>query len=189
LTKVFQPCFIASAAELLKSGGKITQEAIASLADASQGWVSKFFAGLGGWRVWRQIITSLLKASYRTSNNFEEALENLSDDERWIAQDCLRELVAAFEDDPKGVAEAVAATAIGYGAEAWARILAAADRVVVARLLGLMAIVCPGWVRKGVQKALSEDGNPQFSSVNAIMNAMGYRLAPQKLQTSAHAPQ
>jgi predicted XRE-type DNA-binding protein len=35
-------------AKLLKSGGKLTQEAIASLADVSQGWVSKFFAGLGG---------------------------------------------------------------------------------------------------------------------------------------------
>jgi hypothetical protein len=34
------------------------------------------------------------------------------------------------------VVEAVAATAIGFGSWAWARILAAADRVVVARLLG-----------------------------------------------------
>ena len=42
------------------------------------------------------------------------------------------------------------ATAIGFGGEAWARILQAADRVVVARLLGLMAIVCPGWVAEGV---------------------------------------
>jgi hypothetical protein len=74
----------------------------------------------------------------------------LSDDERWIAQDWLRELVAAFEDDPQGVAEAVAATALGFGGEAWARILAAADRVVVARLLGMMAIVCPGWVAEEV---------------------------------------
>jgi hypothetical protein len=39
-------------AKLLKDGGKLTQEAIASLADVSQGWVSKFFAGLGGWRIW-----------------------------------------------------------------------------------------------------------------------------------------
>jgi hypothetical protein len=38
-------------ARLGKSGGKITQDAIASLADVSQGWVSKFFAGLDGWRV------------------------------------------------------------------------------------------------------------------------------------------
>jgi DNA-binding phage protein len=35
-----------------------------------------------------------------------------------------------------------------------------------------------------LQKALSENGNPQFSSVNAILNAMGYRLTPQKLERS-----
>ena len=34
---------------------------------------------------------------------------------------------------------------------------------------------------KGVQKALSENGNPALSSINAIMHAMGYRLTPQKL--------
>jgi transcriptional regulator with XRE-family HTH domain len=140
-------------AKLLKDGGKITQDAIASLADVSQGWISKFFTGMGGWRVWRQIITSLLKASYRTSNNFETALESLSDDERWIAQDWLRELVAAFEDDPQGVAESVAAKALGYGAEAWARILQAADRVVVAKLLGCMASFLPEWVGDGLVEA------------------------------------
>jgi hypothetical protein len=48
-------------AKLAKDGGKIAQDAIADLADVSQGWVSKFFAGLGGWRVWRKIITSCLK--------------------------------------------------------------------------------------------------------------------------------
>ena len=38
-----------------------------------------------------------------------------------------------------------------------------------------------GLSRKGVQKALSENGNPEFASVNAIMHAMGYRLIPRKL--------
>ena len=38
-----------------------------------------------------------------------------------------------------------------------------------------------GLSRKGVQKALSEKGNPALASVNAIMHAMGYRLSPQKL--------
>ena len=38
--------------------------------------------------------------------------------------------------------------------------------------------------RKGVQKALSEDGHPKFESVNAILHAMGYWLAPRKLQSS-----
>ncbi len=38
-----------------------------------------------------------------------------------------------------------------------------------------------GMTRKGVQKALSEDGHPKFESVNAILHALGYRLVPQKL--------
>lgn len=40
---------------------------------------------------------------------------------------------------------------------------------------------------KGVQKALSENRNPQFGSVNAIMHALGYRLTAQKLPSSNHA--
>jgi probable addiction module antidote protein len=61
---------------------------------------------------------------------------------------------------------------------------------IVSRVKGVTQIAeVSGLSRKGLQKALSESGNPQFSSVNAIMHAMGYRLTPQKLQTSAHAPQ
>jgi hypothetical protein len=43
----------------------------------------------------------------------------------------------------------VAAMALAYGAEAWGRILQAADRVVVAELLGLMLVVVPSWGRGG----------------------------------------
>jgi probable addiction module antidote protein len=54
---------------------------------------------------------------------------------------------------------------------------------IVSRIKGVSFIAeTSGLSRKGVQKALSEDGNPKFESVNAIMHAMGYRLAPQKLQ-------
>jgi probable addiction module antidote protein len=54
---------------------------------------------------------------------------------------------------------------------------------VVCRIKGISLIAeASGLSRKGVQKALSEDGNPKFESVNAIMHAMGYRLTPQKLQ-------
>jgi len=56
---------------------------------------------------------------------------------------------------------------------------------VVCRLKGLSQVAeTSGLSRKGVQKALSEDGNPKFETVNALMHAMGYRLAPQKLQAS-----
>jgi probable addiction module antidote protein len=53
---------------------------------------------------------------------------------------------------------------------------------IVGRVKGLTAIAeSSGLSRKGVQKALSENGNPQFGSINAIMRAMGYRLTPEKL--------
>jgi hypothetical protein len=87
---------------------------------------------------------------YLLKINFNHHDSSLTDDEWWIAQECFGELDAAFDDDPQGMVEAVAAIALGFGAKAWARILAGADRVVVARLLGMMAIVCPGCLREGV---------------------------------------
>jgi len=53
---------------------------------------------------------------------------------------------------------------------------------VVSRVKGVRCIAeTSGLSRKGVQKALSEEGHPKFESVSAILRAMGYRLAPQKL--------
>jgi probable addiction module antidote protein len=53
---------------------------------------------------------------------------------------------------------------------------------IVSRLKGVTQIAqVSGLSRKGVQKALSENGNPQLGSINAIMHAMGYRLTAQKL--------
>jgi hypothetical protein len=40
----------------------------------------------------------------------------------------------------------MAARTLAYGAEAWGRILAGCDRVVVAELLGLVVAVVPEWV-------------------------------------------
>ncbi len=56
----------------------------------------------------------------------------------------------------------------------------------IARVKGVTALSLEtGITRNGIQKALSENGNPRFESINAIMNAMGYRLTPQRLD--AHA--
>ena len=38
-----------------------------------------------------------------------------------------------------------------------------------------------GMTRQGLQKALSNKGNPRLDNVNAIMHALGYRLTPMKL--------
>ena len=59
---------------------------------------------------------------------------------------------------------------------------------VVCRVKGVSKIAeVSGLSHKGVQKALSENGNPQFDTVNAILHAMGYRLTPQKLPVQYHA--
>ena len=52
----------------------------------------------------------------------------------------------------------------------------------VGRVMGVSRLAdAAGLSRKGLQKALSEGGNPYFESVNAILHAMGYCLVPQKL--------
>ena len=52
----------------------------------------------------------------------------------------------------------------------------------VARAKGVSALAQKtGITRNGIQKALSEQGNPEFESINSIMNAMGYSLMPQKI--------
>jgi len=57
---------------------------------------------------------------------------------------------------------------------------------VLSRVKGVTKIAeDSGLSRKGVQKALSNSGNPAFASVNAIMHAMGYRLTPKKLSGEA----
>lgn len=56
----------------------------------------------------------------------------------------------------------------------------------IARVKGVSTIAREtGITRNGIQKALSEQGNPKFESINSILNAMGYCLTPQKLEVTA----
>jgi len=53
----------------------------------------------------------------------------------------------------------------------------------IARVKGISAIAEEAeMTRNGVQKALSEEGNPRLENINAIMQAMGYCLMPEKLE-------
>ncbi|MDE1901856.1 MAG: putative addiction module antidote protein [Alphaproteobacteria bacterium] len=59
---------------------------------------------------------------------------------------------------------------------------------IVGRVKGMSRLAeASGITRKGIQKVLSEDGNPKFESVNAIMQAMGYRLAIMKSPQKNHS--
>jgi DNA-binding phage protein len=56
----------------------------------------------------------------------------------------------------------------------------------VSRVKGVLNIVETAELNhQEVQKALTQGVNPQFSSVNSMMPAIGYRLMPQKLSESA----
>lgn len=53
----------------------------------------------------------------------------------------------------------------------------------IARVKGISALAKEsGLTRNGIQKALSEQAKPGFDTINAIMNAMGYHLTPQKIE-------
>lgn len=49
---------------------------------------------------------------------------------------------------------------------------------VVARVKGVSKLAAEvGMTRQGLQKALSPKGNPRLDNINAILRALGYRLA------------
>ena len=53
---------------------------------------------------------------------------------------------------------------------------------VIVRVKGLSEVAREiGMSRQGLQKALSEKGNPRLDSINAIMQAMGFRLMAEKM--------
>lgn len=56
---------------------------------------------------------------------------------------------------------------------------------IVSRVKGISAIAKEiGITRQGLQKALSTKGNPRLESITSIMQALGYRLVPEKLPPS-----
>jgi HTH-type transcriptional regulator / antitoxin HigA len=59
---------------------------------------------------------------------------------------------------------------------------------VIARVQGISDMAEQiGMTRQGVQKALSDEGNPRLGNVTSIMKAMGYCLVSQKLPRSPQA--
>lgn len=61
------------------------------------------------------------------------------------------------------------------------RVLLASLRT-ISQVRGVTATAeAAGLSRKGLQKALSETGNPRFESVASILRALGYSLVPQRV--------
>ena len=56
---------------------------------------------------------------------------------------------------------------------------------VIAKVKGISALAeQTNMTRQGLQKALSNKGNPRLDNINSIMHALGYRLMLKKLPSS-----
>jgi len=86
-----------------------------------------------------------------------------------------------FRDHPEEMDDYIAILFEEYAKDGNTGALLSSLRV-LGRVKGLSKLAEEtGLSRKGIQKALSEDGNPEFASINAILHAMGYKLTPKKL--------
>ena len=88
-----------------------------------------------------------------------------------------------FRDHPEEIDDYVSILFEEYAKDGDVKALLSSLRV-IGRVKGLTKLADEaGMSRKGVQKALSEEGNPAFSSINAILHAMGYRLEAKRIDS------
>lgn len=86
-----------------------------------------------------------------------------------------------FAQRPEEIEPFIKESFAAYGEDGDSAALLSALRIVV-RVQGLSDVAADiGMSRRGLQKALSEKGNPRLDNINAIMQAMGFRLMAEKL--------
>lgn len=83
-----------------------------------------------------------------------------------------------FRDHPEEIASYIDEIFDEYAKDGRSADLLASLRV-IAKVRGVTNLAeSTGMTRQGIQHALSSKGNPRFDNVNAIMQALGYRLTP-----------
>ena len=89
-----------------------------------------------------------------------------------------------FRDHPEEIEPYLSEIFDEYALDGNSAALLASLRV-IARVKGISTLSDKiGMSRQGLQKALSEKGNPRLDNINSIMRALGYRLAPRKLEAT-----
>ena len=114
-----------------EQGEKVTQQAIASLAEISQPAIAKIAASFGGWKCLKKILLALLDPLYSSSNNFTE----LTDEEKWLVQTYLPCLLS---ETPEVTVQGISEVIQVYGVCPFLRVLTAATPKTQARLLALV---------------------------------------------------
>lgn len=105
---------------LWQSKQKITQPAIANIAEISQAWVSRFTQRWGGWQHFKKLLLLLLDSLNSGSN---KNLADLDDDEKWLARTYFPMLIAESESSPDHLLESVAEVAQVFSTRAMRRVL------------------------------------------------------------------
>jgi probable addiction module antidote protein len=86
-----------------------------------------------------------------------------------------------FRDHPEEIDDYLTEIFQDYAEDNDSGALLASLRI-LARVRGVSAIAeTTGMTRQGLQKALSDNGNPRLENITSIMKALGYCLLPQKL--------
>jgi len=136
---------------LREQGEKVTQQAIASLAEISQPAIAKIATNFGGWKRLSKILLTLLDPLYSGSNNFD----SLTDEEKWLAETYLPCLVdESLEDAVQEVGTVVQI----YGMSVFLRILNAATLQTQARLLALVIQALPVSFQSELMVLFQDDG-------------------------------
>lgn len=92
--------------------------------------------------------------------------------------------VEYFTERPEEIEEFLTEIFADYAQDGDSAALLSALRV-IARVKGISNMAEEiGMTRQGLQKALSDKGNPRLDNINAIMRAMGYQLMPHRLDVS-----
>ncbi|MBN3945545.1 MAG: PriCT-2 domain-containing protein [Nostoc sp. NMS7] len=93
---------------LWQSKQKITQPAIANIAEISQAWVSRFTRRWGGWQHFKKLLLLLLDSLNSGSN---KNLADLDDDEKWLARKYFPLLITESESSPEDTLKYIAEVA------------------------------------------------------------------------------
>ncbi|MCW5319368.1 DNA primase [Nostoc sp. KVJ3] len=126
--------------QLWESKQKITQPAIANIAEISQAWVSRFTQRWGGWQHFKKLLLLLLDSLNSGSN---KNLADLDDDEKWLARTYFPMLIAESESLPDHLLESVAEVAQVFGTRAMRRVLHFCSPQVRASLLMIILSCLP----------------------------------------------
>lgn len=88
-----------------------------------------------------------------------------------------------FQNNPEEIDTYITELFAEYAQDSDTALLLTSLRI-IAKVKGISDIAeAVGITRQGLQKALSNKGNTSLENINAIMQAMGYQLMPQKIES------